>query len=58
MRAAATVHLAALHAGYETGWWDHTGVPAPWPDDIDDPDSDCHPHDNNTEPQNEAEPPF
>jgi hypothetical protein len=28
---------AALHAtGAETGFWDETGRPAPWPDDIED----------------------
>lgn len=28
---------AALHtARVETGFWDHTGRPAPWPDDIED----------------------
>jgi hypothetical protein len=26
---------AALRAGIETGFWDEHGVPAPWPDDID-----------------------
>ena len=30
-------YLRALAAGYETGWWDDQGIPAPWPDDIDDP---------------------
>ena len=24
----------ALAAGYETGWWDHNGVFAPWPNDF------------------------
>ena len=28
------IDLALLHAGYETGWWDDDGRPAPWPDDI------------------------
>ncbi|GAB3767362.1 hypothetical protein [Microlunatus parietis] len=27
-------YRAALEAGYETGWWDDTGRPAPWPDDF------------------------
>jgi hypothetical protein len=27
--------LALLEAGYETGFWDDNGRPAPWPDDID-----------------------
>ncbi len=26
-----------------TGWHDELGIPAPWPDDIFDPDSDWHP---------------
>ena len=26
-------YLRALAAGYETGWWDERGIPAPWPDD-------------------------
>jgi len=25
-----------LPAGHETGFWDDHGLPAPWPDDIDD----------------------
>ena len=25
-----------LAAGHETGFWDDHGLPAPWPDDIDD----------------------
>jgi len=25
----------ALNAGYETGFWDDNGRPAPWPEDID-----------------------
>ena len=25
-------YLRALAAGYETGWWDDNGIPAPWPD--------------------------
>jgi len=29
------IDLALLHAGYETGFWDDNGNPAPWPDDID-----------------------
>jgi hypothetical protein len=27
--------LALLDAGYETGFWDDNGRPAPWPEDID-----------------------
>jgi hypothetical protein len=30
-------YLRALAAGYETGWWDDNGVPAPWPDDFHEP---------------------
>lgn len=26
--------LALLAAGAETGWWDDTGAPAPWPEDF------------------------
>ena len=32
-------YLRALAAGYETGWWDEHGVPAPWPEDFLDPNS-------------------
>jgi hypothetical protein len=31
-------YLRALAAGYETGWWDDNGVPAPWPEDFTDHD--------------------
>lgn len=27
-------YLRALTAGYETGWWDKHGVPAPWPEEL------------------------
>ena len=27
-------YLRALAAGYETGWWDEHGVPAPWPEEL------------------------
>ena len=30
-----TDDLALLTAGHDTGFWDETGHPAPWPDDID-----------------------
>lgn len=33
-RAALNAALAAT--GTETGFWDEHGIPAPWPDDIDD----------------------
>ena len=26
--------LALLAAGYDTGWWDEDGRPAPWPEDF------------------------
>ncbi|OIH82857.1 hypothetical protein BLJ79_18095 [Arthrobacter sp. UCD-GKA] len=29
--------LALLAAGEETGWWDESGAPAPWPQDFLDP---------------------
>ena len=32
-------YLRALRAGYQTGWWDANGIPAPWPDDFLDPNS-------------------
>ena len=36
-------YLATLTAGYETGWWDERGVPAPWPDDFLNPHNGWHP---------------
>ena len=54
-------YLRTLAAGYETGWWDHNGVPAPWPDDFLEPNSGWQPdsHDTSAEPrQNGDEPPF
>ena len=42
-------YLRALAAGYETGWWDDNGVPAPWPDDFADHDHD-QPHQEGDEP--------
>jgi len=44
-------YLRALAVGYETGWWDANGVPAPWPDDFADTDPD---HD---QPQQEGDEP-
>ena len=40
--------LTQLANGLDTGWWDEHGVPAPWPDDFFDPDTDWRPtgHDN------------
>lgn len=35
-------YLRALAAGYETGWWDEHGVPAPWPEDFLDSHSGWH----------------
>lgn len=35
--------LAILAAGGVTGWWDDHGRPAPWPDDILDPNTDWRP---------------
>jgi hypothetical protein len=32
-------YLRGLDAGYETGWWDDNGIPAPWPDGFPDPNS-------------------
>jgi hypothetical protein len=32
----ADLNAAAHTTGTETGFWDHNGAPAPWPDDIDD----------------------
>ena len=34
---------ALFLAGGITGWWDDHGVPAPWPDDFFDPDSEWRP---------------
>jgi transposase-like protein len=41
-------YLATLAAGYETGWWDEHGIPAPWPDDFPNPNSGWHCQDGNT----------
>ena len=35
-------YLATLAAGFETGWWNEHGLPAPWPDDFLDPNSGWH----------------
>jgi hypothetical protein len=55
-------YLRALAAGYQTGWWDHNGVPAPWPDNYDDAYQQIGNDvvsDDTTEPrQNGDEPPF
>jgi hypothetical protein len=41
--------LKLLAAGHETGFWDHHGIPAPWPDDIDEWRPDTHP--DNSDPE-------
>jgi hypothetical protein len=55
-------YLRALRAGYETGWWDDNGVPAPWPEDFLDPNSGWQPasYPKSAEPQQNGddEPPF
>jgi hypothetical protein len=54
-------YLRALAAGYQTGWWDHNGVPAPWPDNYDAYQQIGNDvvSDDTTEPrQNGDEPPF
>ena len=53
-------YLRALAAGYETGWWDDNGIPAPWPDDFDDPNSGWQPtgHHHADPQQNGDEPLF
>ena len=54
-------YLRALAAGYETGWWDDHGVPAPWPDDFFNPSSGWHPGSDRVKAgprQNGDEPPF
>lgn len=32
----ARLNAALLATGAETGFWDDRGIPAPWPDDIED----------------------
>ena len=36
-RRAQAEDLQILADGGETGWWDDTGTPAPWPEDFLDP---------------------
>jgi ketosteroid isomerase-like protein len=51
--------LAILAAGDITGWWDHTGQPAPWPEDLFDPDTEWRPStDNPPAPLAPGEQPF
>ena len=40
---AQAEYLRALAAGYETGWWDDHGTPAPWPQDFDDTNNGSQP---------------
>ena len=55
-------YLHALAAGYETGWWDDNGTPAPWPNDYNDADTsaqpDTGPHHHPDPRQNGDEPLF
>ena len=54
-------YLQALAAGYETGWWDDNGAPAPWPHDYNDTDTSCQPDTSHHHPdprQNGDEPLF
>ena len=51
-------YLRALRAGHETGWWDHNGVPAPWPHDFDDTHSGPVTDHDTEPPQNGDQPPF
>jgi hypothetical protein len=50
--------LATLAAGGNTGWWDDHGLPAPWPDDFFDPDTDWRPATNDTPTLAPGEQPF
>ena len=51
-------YLATLEAGYETGWWNERGVPAPWPDDFLDPNSGWRPGTGLVTPLKPGEQPF
>ena len=51
-------YLATLEAGYETGWWNERGVPAPWPDDFLDPNSGWRPGTGPVTPLKPGEQPF
>ena len=49
-------YLRALTAGYETGYWNERGIPAPWPEH---PTDWPEPPDTTTaNPTNPGEPPF
>ncbi len=50
--------LDLLADGRETGWWDHTGRPAPWPDDFLNPTSGWAPDTGTTHPDDPKNPPF
>jgi hypothetical protein len=41
----ARLNTALLAGTAESGFWDDNGVPAPWPDDIEDWTPDIHPSD-------------
>ena len=46
--------LGLLAAGYDTGFWDEYGRPAPWPDDI----NECRPVTRQPNTVNPGEEPF
>jgi hypothetical protein len=50
--------LATLQAGHETGWWDHTGQPAPWPEDFYDHNTEWRPGTGPITPATPDEQPF
>ncbi|MEA5055274.1 MAG: hypothetical protein VB093_17780 [Propionicimonas sp.] len=47
--------LALLATGEETGWWDDTGRPAPWPNDFWLADGTINPDWRTTDPDNQEE---
>jgi hypothetical protein len=49
-------YIDMLKAGYETGWWDDHGAPAPWPEDF--LDGDWRPVTYPPSPPQPGEPPF
>ncbi len=54
-RAAQRQHdLAVLADGGETGWWGDHGVPAPWPDDFFDADTEWRPDSDGGDPNERA----
>ena len=50
--------FALLAAGYETGFWDDNGVPAPWPEDFFDLDGGWRPATSTPSEPAPGEPPF